>query len=663
MKFKVYILAATYLMAALGLWAVSLADAIGIVFVGSMSIAVILSFFYNLRARKVLPPYVWNASATFLLAFFILDYAVLSQSLLTSAVRLLTILYALKLFDLGRNRDYLIAYSLVFFQILAAAASTVSPAFFIILSIFVIGVIFTMILFTVKRDWSEAGSAATEPPIEFSPSFFGALIAISLASMVITLALFFIIPRVSAGLLERRGSEGIKVSGFSDKVDLGSIGPVKSDPTVVMRVGLKDVPREVIYFRGTVLDSYDRQGWRKTIKDDQQIRRSADGTYRLAKRSGKGRFIEQEILLEPLDTEFIFAASVPVAVEGGFQSLRTDGRGSMRLPYVPYSRIEYKAWSELSGAWPDDPVVPAYTGSEYIDKSPESARLKAMASQMIAGSRTPSEKAAAMEDFFKSNFAYSLEAPSSGPYVLEDFLLRTKAGYCEHYATAMALLLRSEGIPARIVTGFLHGEWNSLGNYLIIRQQDSHSWVEAFIEGTGWMRFDPTPAAQGLYEKPSWISLYADLMRWRWNRYIVHYTAGDQQRLALKLEGNVFMLVKKLNRQLSLKSLASARPVALSVLLILILISAYVLIARRRSTSYKTRPPAARCYAKMMRIMDKRGISRGVGETPSEFAKRANDPLVSEITDAFNNEHYGERKIDENGIKKLISALERLKNG
>ena len=102
-----------------------------------------------------------------------------------------TILYAFKLFDLNRNRDYLIAYSLVFFQILAAAASTVSPAFFIILSLYVIGVIFTMILFTIRRDWSEFGKGRTDPPVRFGLSFIGAIIAIAISSMVITLALFF----------------------------------------------------------------------------------------------------------------------------------------------------------------------------------------------------------------------------------------------------------------------------------------------------------------------------------------------------------------------------------------------------------------------------------------------------------------------------------------
>lgn len=663
MNYSRYIIATTYFMAALGLWAISLVDAIGIVFVASMAIAVSLSLLFNLRRGKALPGAIWNISAVVLLAFFLVDYLMFSQSLLTSAGRFLTILYVFKLFDLNRDRDYLIAYCLVFFQILAAAASTVSPAFFIILSLFVIGVIFTMILFTIKRDWSEFGKGPAEPPVRFGPAFIGAIIAIAFMSMAITVALFFIIPRVSAGFLERRGADGIKVSGFSDKVDLGSIGPVKSDPTVVMRVGLKDVPREVIYFRGTFLDRYDWHGWRKTVKDDQQVKRSTDGIYRVAKRSGKGRFIEQEVLLEPLDTEFIFAASLPVAVEGGFQALRTDGTGSMRLPSVPYSRIEYKAWSELSGSWSQDPVYPQYIDVSYIEESPEAIRLKALGASVTAGMKTPLEKAEAMEVFFKENFTYSLDAPSSGRRMLEDFLFRIRSGYCEHYATAMVLLLRQEGIPARLVTGFLHGEWNNLGNYLIVRQQDSHSWVEAYIEGAGWMRFDPTPAAVGTYVKPSWLALYADLLRWRWNRYIVHYTSADQQRFALKLEGNAFMLVKKIKETLSFKALF-ARPVPVgAAVLIILLLTAAAFIMRRRGVGPSGKPPAARYYARMLRVMEKKGLKRGIGETPFEFALRAKDPLVDEITLAFNDERYGGKTLDAAGMEKILSALERLGKG
>lgn len=663
MKYSHYILATTYLMAALGLWAIGLVDEIGIVFVGSISLAVTLSFFYNIRPHKGLPGYLWNISAIALLSFFFIDYFLFSQSLLTSAGRFLTILYAFKLFDLNRNRDYLIAYSLVFFQLLAAAASTVSPAFFLILSLYVIGVIFTMILFTIRRDWSEFGKGTTDPPVKFGLSFIGAIIAIAISSMAITLALFFIIPRVSAGFLERRGSDALKVSGFSDKVDLGSIGPVKSDTTVVMRVGLKEAPREVIYFRGTFLDRYDRHGWRKSVKDNQQVRRLGDGTYRLAQRSGKGRLIEQEVLLEPLDTEFIFAASVPLAVEGGFDSLRTDGTGSMRLPSVPYARIQYKAWSELSGSWSGDPVYRQYTDASYIDESPEVSELKALGASITAGIKTPVGKAVAMEGFFKDNYAYSLDAPSSGRRLLEDFLLRTKSGYCEHYATAMVMLLRQQGIPARLVTGFLHGEWNSLGNYLIVRQQDSHSWVEAYIEGSGWVRFDPTPAAPGIYEKPSWLALYVDLLRWRWNRYIVHYTSADQQRFALKLEGNAFMLAKKIREHLSFKALIS-RPAALGVaVLSIILAAAALMIIRRRGPGHSRKPAAARYYDRMLRTMEKKGLKRGVGETPFEFAIRANDPLVDEITLAFHEERYGEKTLDAARMEKIRSALERLRKG
>ena len=196
-----------------------------------------------------------------------------------------------------------------------------------------------------------------------------------------------------------------------------------------------------------------------------------------------------------------------------------------------------------------------------------------------------------------------------------------------------------------------------------MRQQDSHSWVEAYMEGSGWARFDPTPAAPGIYEKPSWLVLYVDLLRWRWNRYIVHYTSADQQRYALKLEGNAFMLAKNIREQLSFKALIS-RPSAVGVaVLFIFLVAAALMIIRKCGAGHSRKPAAARYYDKMLKIMGKNGMNRVVGETPFEFAVRAKDPLVNEITLAFHEERYGEKTLDAAQMEKIRSALESLRKG
>lgn len=661
MGFYTYILLITYSMELLGLWAISLIEPVGFGFVAVISAAAAASLPFNLKKRRFLPGFLWNAAALMLIAMFVLDYAAYSKDLLISGARFLAILSALKLFDLRKNRDYVIAYGLVFFQILASAASTVSPAFFVILALFVVSGIWAMTIFNIKKDWEEANGKEGYPNLSFGAPFFLTVIITSIVSMVITLALFFIIPRVSAGFLERKATDTLKVSGFSDKVELGAIGPVKTDPTIVMRVGLKEVPREVIYFRGATLDRYDGVSWSKTVKDRYRINRGEDGLYRLGPRS-KGRLIEQEILLEPLDTDYVFAASALYAIEGQFpDGTRMDGSGSFRLPFPLLSRIGYKALSVLSKDSAGE-VLPQYLEASYLEKSGEAEKIRSLAASVTKGASADIEKAEAIEEHLRSGYAYSLDPGGSSSTPLEDFLFRTKKGYCEHYATAMVMLLRLEGIPARLVTGFLHGEWNSLGGYLIVRQQDSHSWVEAYIQGRGWVRFDPTPAAIGVFNKPSMLSLYLDLMKWRWNRYIIHYSFADQQKLASTVEGNTYRMFMGLKRYLTLSGMKGRLSPLIPALFIVAALLAALLFVKKRS-GYEKGPKTPDFYLQMLKTLKTKGFVRGSSETAQEFAERVSDDRVRRITIALHERRYGGFDLDEARLTEVKKDIEGLKKG
>src|SRR5690606_13368344 len=93
---------------------------------------------------------------------------------------------------------------------------------------------------------------------------------------------------------------------------------------------------------------------------------------------------------------------------------------------------------------------------------------------------------------------YTLTPPLLGEHPVDDFLFNTRSGFCEHYASAFAFLMRAAGIPARVVTGYQGGEVNPIGGYLIVRQSEAHAWVEVWLEGRGWVRIDPTAAVSPL---------------------------------------------------------------------------------------------------------------------------------------------------------------------
>jgi len=116
---------------------------------------------------------------------------------------------------------------------------------------------------------------------------------------------------------------------------------------------------------------------------------------------------------------------------------------------------------------------------------------------------------------------------------LDEFLFERKEGHCEYFASAMAVLLRVNGIPSRVITGFASTEWNDLGQYMVVRQTHAHSWVEAYIPGLGWKVYDPTPPDPTAVSNSSNIlARRIDLMRLYWQRYVIRYSMQDQIQLA-----------------------------------------------------------------------------------------------------------------------------------
>lgn len=653
MKFSSYTILITYLMASLGYASVFLVEGVGAPFVTAAAAIGGVSLFFNMKERRIVPDFPWNLLAAGVFVFFITDYLALSGSLITSASRFLTVLLTLKLFDLKKNRDYLLAYSLVFFLILAAAASTVSPLFFLILTLYVFSGIWAMIMFTVKKDSLE--SALKEvPAVEFGWPFFVSVIVISVVSIAMTFAIFFILPRMGIGLFERKTANTLKVTGFSDRVELGSIGPVKTDPTVVMRVEVKGERPGLLYFKGQTLDQYDGKSWSKRLKKETLLRSGPDEKF-ILRAPGK-KTLEEKILLEPLDTEYIFASPGAYSVKGPFKNLWSDGTGALRLPSPPYSRIEYTAWSDGSPLADDEPG-PRYIDISYLNSSAEGGRVRELAASVVRDGKDDLEKARAMERYLKTVYRYTLNPATNGPDPLADFLFHSKEGYCEHYATAMAVMLRAVGIPSRIVTGFTQGEWSGLGGYFIVRQSDAHSWVEAYINGA-WVTLDPTPSAGVAPPRPSELFLYLDLMRLKWNRYIIHYSFADQRRLALNIEGGAQSLLASLKKPALFTESRGGRPVLIALAVIL---SLFLFLSLRRKGRGTRAVKTPLFYIEMTRILKRKGIVRRPDETPLEFAERIDNMEVTFITKEYHDERFGGAGITKAELERVKKAVEGLR--
>ena len=203
-------------------------------------------------------------------------------------------------------------------------------------------------------------------------------------------------------------------------------------------------------------------------------------------------------------------------------------------------RTQYEVLSEiplrnLSSEIDDEADLLPDNADIYLQLPSElDPRIVDLAEAVTTGGDTVLEQASLVETYLRTNHAYSLELTwDPGEQPLSTFLFQARSGHCEYFASSMAILLRTVGIPTRIVNGFLAGEYNSIGDSYIVRQSDAHSWVEVFVPGQGWIEFDPTPPDPNRNEISMLVlfSHYLDAAELFWNAYILTYDTGTQLQL------------------------------------------------------------------------------------------------------------------------------------
>lgn len=386
--------------------------------------------------------------------------------------------------------------------------------------VFVVFVIF-FVVSIVLGHFVKEGQGAFRPyqkPIVF----------ITIVTIILTIAFFVSLPRFRSSLWGQSFSKGIKTSGFSEKVDFGSFEELKLDETVVMRILITPEERGPHYLRGMTFDYFDSSAWYDTLKHTRRIFRTSDD-FNIDVPAGAKKY-EAEIYLEPIDTDVIFTFKRPYKIEAPGFFMRSDDAGSFYMKQKVSKRFFYKLYS-VESYYYDNINIGSYL--QFPDNMPS---VRKLAEEITDESVENLKKAEKIKDYLLGNYTYSLSAgkPPDGSNVIEYFLLKSKKGYCEHFATTMVLMLRSVNIPARLVTGFLSSQKNDFGNYYLVRQSDAHSWVEAFIDGR-WMIFDPTPPAD--ISRKSTLLLFLDMIRLNWNRYVVGFSSYDQRQAANYLLG------------------------------------------------------------------------------------------------------------------------------
>lgn len=535
------------------------------------------------------------------LALFILDTAVVSRDILISVTHLTIAFQALKSFDIAGHEDHTQVHFMGLLQVVLVSEMTLSIWFAALLLAFMVNLVYSQMDGYLNEFRSENPVPVT-----------GAAVRTSFR-MLMLLAVFFVaLPRAGhLGLWGKSHVKKINATGFTEAVEFGSYEGVKRDDTIVMRAEIEGAAPRPLYWRGTTMEVFDGTAWHRHGGAERTIS-PIDNRFHLRERDYSAPLVKQTIYLEPMDSNVLIALSRPVEIESDFRALISDDRQVVRLPREPRGRISYTVRSNTALP-PDDSGAPMY----YLQVPPALKAVPRIAAEITDGSTGDYERAMKIGMFLRNRFSYSLDPPTAPPGVnpIEDFLLNTRTGYCEHFATAMTLMLRSAGIPARVVTGFMGGEASPVGGYVIVRRSDAHAWVEAYIDG-GWKRFDPTPPAPFLI-KPS-IDIYFDTIRLAWLKYVVGFSSADQRNAIRAVETGIDIMTP---------AIAGWPPqlrkmiVPLSVSLAAIALIQLIRRLRIRRAAYAL-TPAQREYMKIRRRLARLGYGARDGETPLEHGAR-----------------------------------------
>ncbi len=346
------------------------------------------------------------------------------------------------------------------------------------------------------------GLTAIEGPVEreeelpVAPVLKQVSVGVGLALMG-GIAFFILFPRLSWNVAARRTGPGLfgGTTGMTDRVRLSGGGNIKTSARVVLRATLEPMPlgeRLDRYWVGRHFDAFDGKEWRGTGEPLASRSRVMLGQTDRAQ-------VQRIELLPAYDSRTLVGLEHPVSfgpatglgmtgnsnvllIQVGNEEVRfADSPSANAYTYVAHSRTDVPMLEEDESLLDDLRSLP-----HNLD-----ARVAQLTSQIVGREVAPERLATLLENWLKSNLEYTLELPGDVEDPLADFLFVRKMGHCEHFATALAVMLRTRGVATRVVGGFFGGE--KVGDHFVVRAGDAHAWVEAYSPKSGWLRFDATP--------------------------------------------------------------------------------------------------------------------------------------------------------------------------
>ena len=566
-----------------------------------------------------------------------------------SGVTLLVVMLALKLLEMAALRDAMVLVFLCYFLVITnfLYSQSIPTALYLLVVVWVITA--TLIGFQFRQQ---------QPGYRYQFRSAGFML---LQSIPLMLVLFVLFPRISGPLWGMPQDALSGTTGLSDEMSPGSVSKLLTSDAVALRASFRsEVPRpNQLYWRGPVMWDFDGYTWSAS--------RLGNQLQREVERSGTP--IEYTVTVEPHSRRWLFALDLPTRAPA---PARLTGDFQLLNPTPVTRRTRYEMTS--SPAWRDNAELSNYERQRALALPGRSnPRTAALAERMRKNAVDDRAYANAVLSMFRTqNFYYTTTPPLLGGNPVDVFLFSTQAGFCEHYASAFAVLMRAGGVPARVVTGYQGGEINYVGSYLTVRQADAHAWTEVWFKDSGWTRVDPTGAVspnrvesgvasavpqseslprqlRGEYEWLQRARMTWDSVTNTWNQTVLEYTQERQFQL-MERAGIDNVTWQKLATVMFM--LATAITLAVGLLM----------LVRLRAQ----RPdPLVRAYARFCAKLARHGVTRHPSEGPVAFSRRAGTMLpamreaIEQISAYYVELRYGPTATDA-GVKDLMTRIRAL---
>lgn len=562
------------------------------------------------------------------------------HNLAAPMVSLAAALLAIRFVTEKSHRNYLQIIALSLFCLAASSLYGLSPYFllFLLLQLFLVTLSLVFLTFYQQDPKFFIPRKALAPLLKTA-------ISIPLVTIPLIFFFFLILPRTQLPLWNIMARSGSERAGVSENLQPGDKAAISLGNGSVFRAAMEKVPQERLYWRCMILNSFNGKSWQRVAPPAETLP------------SPVSEVVEQIIFLEPGRTPSYPGLDIPLQVTG-IRSGRTPDnlfqpyqRGGVRLKYRVHSTLKQNV------KLPEKMKV----DRKFYTALPQGipAGLLKTGKDLAQGGGNDSTKIERLEKLFlDSHLNYGTTGLPTGSGAMEDFLFRSRKGHCELFASTFALLLRIAGVPSRLVGGYLGGEYSDIGGYYLVTEERAHVWVEAWVEGSGWISIDPSRLTENFGEIAgksgksfkNRIAVYLDAMSYYWNSIVINYDLESQVSLAMAAGAGIKQF------QVPRPSLSSILAWAATALLIAVAL----LLARKKRVSNEER-----ILKRLEKLLRKR---YGVGLSPAagllSTIAPLHEPELNRFVEIYSAAVYHDCPLSNEELvelRKILAGLEKRK--